>query len=103
MPRVFLPAVLSGLLLWAAFLPLGLYQMIGFGWYFLGYTQHAVLPLIQIADLGGVYAVSFVVAAVNGAVADWALRSAAVRRWLSPANPDREGGGGSNGDHRATG
>ena len=22
--------------------PLGLYQMIGFGWYFLGYTQHAI-------------------------------------------------------------
>jgi apolipoprotein N-acyltransferase len=77
--------------------PLGLYQMIGFGWYFLGYTQHANLWLIQIADLGGVYAVSFVVAAVNGAVADWVLRSDAVRRWLrwSPANPDHEGGGAS--------
>jgi apolipoprotein N-acyltransferase len=47
----------------------GAYQMIGFGWYFLGYTQHAFTPLIQIADLGGVYAVSFVVAAVNGALA----------------------------------
>lgn len=62
--------------------PLGLYQMVGFGWYFLGYTQHAFLPLIQIADLGGVYAVSFIVAAVNGAVADWALRSMRVREWL---------------------
>jgi len=51
--------------------PLGLYQMIGFGWYFLGYTQHANLWLIQIADLGGVYAVSLVVAALNGMVADW--------------------------------
>jgi apolipoprotein N-acyltransferase len=51
--------------------PLGFYQMIGFGWYFLGYTQHANLWLIQIADLGGVYAVSLVVAALNGMVADW--------------------------------
>ena len=33
-----------------------------------------VLLLIQIADLGGVYAVSFVVAAVNGLVADWRVR-----------------------------
>ena len=49
--------------------------MIGFGWYFLGYTQHAFPPLIQIADLGGVYAVSFVVAAVNGTLADWAMRT----------------------------
>ncbi|WP_171472414.1 apolipoprotein N-acyltransferase [Frigoriglobus tundricola] len=62
--------------------PLGLYQMIGFGWYDLGYTQHAFLPVIQIADLGGVYAVSFVVAAVNGALADLVTRSAAARRAL---------------------
>jgi len=60
----------------------GAYQLIGFGWYFLGYTQHAALPLVQIADLGGVYAVSFVVAAVNGLVADAATRTAVVRRWL---------------------
>jgi apolipoprotein N-acyltransferase len=56
--------------------------MIGFGWYFIGYTQHANLWLIQIADLGGVYAVSFVVAAVNGMFADWAFRMGVVRRWL---------------------
>ena len=62
--------------------PLGLYQMIGFGWYFLGYTQHAFLPLIQIADLGGVYAVSFIVAAVNGMLADWMLRSTVLQRLL---------------------
>jgi apolipoprotein N-acyltransferase len=62
--------------------PLGLYQMIGFGWYFLGYSQHAFLPLIQIADVGGVYAVSFLVAAVNGLLADRLLRLDTVRRWL---------------------
>lgn len=37
----------------------------GFSWYFLGHTQHDFLPVIQVADLGGAYAVSFVVAAVN--------------------------------------
>ena len=58
----------------------GAYQMIGFGWYFLGYTQHAFLPLIQVADLGGVYAVSFVVGAVNGAVAEVVMK----RRPLPP-------------------
>lgn len=61
---------------------IGMYQMVGFGWYFLGYTQHAVLPLIQVADLGGVYMVSFLVAAVNGLACDWVLRSPAVRRCL---------------------
>ena len=38
----------------------------GFAWYLLGHTQHDFLALIQIADLGGAYAVTFVVAAVNG-------------------------------------
>lgn len=60
----------------------GLYQMIGFGWYFLGYTQHEFTALTQVADLGGVYAVSFIVAAVNGALAERVLQLEAVRRWL---------------------
>ncbi|HYH63499.1 MAG TPA: hypothetical protein VD866_02265, partial [Urbifossiella sp.] len=59
------------------FLPAGLQQKTGFGWYFLGYAQHDFLPLVQLADLGGVYAVSAVVAAVNGVVADWLMRRGA--------------------------
>jgi apolipoprotein N-acyltransferase len=62
----------------------GMYQSIGFGWYFLGYTQHRMLPLIQLADIGGVYLVSALVAAVNGMVYEWAMRSRVVRalfRW----------------------
>ena len=67
----------------------GAYQMIGFGWYFLGYTQHAFAQLIQIADLGGVYAVSFVVASVNGFLAGVVMRMQEVRcRAESPAAPD---------------
>jgi apolipoprotein N-acyltransferase len=38
-------------------------------WATLGYSQSDVLPVIQVASLGGVYAVSFVVATANGAVA----------------------------------
>src|SRR5438105_1333422 len=41
----------------------------GFPWGLLGYTQYARLPAIQVAELGGVYAVSFVVLSVNAAVA----------------------------------
>lgn len=37
----------------------------GFGWNALGVTQHAVWPLIQIADLGGVALISWIVAFVN--------------------------------------
>jgi apolipoprotein N-acyltransferase len=41
----------------------------GFPWGLLGYTQYTRLPAIQIAELGGVYAVSFLVMAVNAAAA----------------------------------
>ena len=35
----------------------------------LGYSQYPRLPVIQIAELGGVYAVSFLIVAINAAVA----------------------------------
>jgi apolipoprotein N-acyltransferase len=41
----------------------------GFPWGSLGYSQYRQLPVIQIAELGGVWAVSFVVFAVNAALA----------------------------------
>ena len=44
----------------------------GFPWYFLGHSQADWLALIQVADLGGAYVVSLVVAAANGALADLA-------------------------------
>ncbi|MFO0796173.1 MAG: apolipoprotein N-acyltransferase [Gemmataceae bacterium] len=53
------------------FLPAAVHVKAGFGWYCLGYSQHDFLPLVQLADLGGVYAVSAVVAAVNGVAAEW--------------------------------
>ena len=41
----------------------------GFPWGLLGYSQHGVLPVIQIAELAGVYGVSFLLVAVNAALA----------------------------------
>lgn len=41
----------------------------GFPWGSLGYSQHRQLALIQVAELGGVYAVSFLLIAVNAALA----------------------------------
>ncbi len=45
----------------------------GFPWLFLGYTQHKFLPLVQVAAVGGVYAVSFLVFLVNAALAQLGL------------------------------
>ncbi|HYS16375.1 MAG TPA: apolipoprotein N-acyltransferase [Candidatus Binatia bacterium] len=41
----------------------------GFPWGLLGYSQYLRLPVIQIAELGGVYGVSLVIVAVNAALA----------------------------------
>lgn len=41
------------------------FALTGFAWYYLGHSQHQYLQVIQVADLGGVYLVSFLIAAVN--------------------------------------
>jgi apolipoprotein N-acyltransferase len=40
----------------------------GFGWNLLGYSQSFTLPIIQIADITGVYGVSFLIVLVNVAI-----------------------------------
>jgi len=55
--------------LWVAGEWLRGWLMDGFPWGLLGYSQHAVLPVIQIAELGGVYGVSLVLVAANAALA----------------------------------
>ena len=62
--------------------PLGVYQLIGFHWYALGYATHRLTPLLQCADLGGVYLISIAVAAVNGSAYGWLVRSEWARRLL---------------------
>ena len=59
------PLLLSFPTVWIGLEFLRSFVMTGFPWYFLAHTQHDILPLIQIADIGGAFAVSFLVAAVN--------------------------------------
>ena len=47
----------------------------GFPWGLLGYSQYLHLNVIQIAELGGVYAVSLVIVAVNAALAGFLVLS----------------------------
>lgn len=42
----------------------------GFPWALLGYSQYRMLPVIQVADLSGVYGISFVIVLVNTAIAE---------------------------------
>jgi len=50
-----------------------------FSWFGLGYSQHVNYPFLQAASVGGVYLLSFVIAAANGALA-WALEKSARGR-----------------------
>jgi apolipoprotein N-acyltransferase len=64
--------------LWTALELARTYVFSGFPWSLLGYTQYTVLPIIQIADLTGVYGVSFLIVLVNAALAEILLNR---KRW----------------------
>ncbi|MGD8366968.1 MAG: apolipoprotein N-acyltransferase [Desulfobacterales bacterium] len=78
------PALLwvSSAVLWTAqeFLRASLFT--GFPWELLGYSQFAQTHLIQVADITGVYGVSFLVALVNGAL--YTLWQAAAKGGSDP-------------------
>lgn len=62
---------------WVSLELLRTYLLSGLPWALLGYSQYKWLLAIQIADLTGVYGVSFLVVLVNGTLAEvglWALR-----------------------------
>lgn len=65
-----LPALLLAPVLWVVLELLRSYAFSGFPWSSIGYSQYRFLPFIQFADITGVYGVSFLVVAVNGAVAN---------------------------------
>jgi apolipoprotein N-acyltransferase len=83
-----LPLVLTVPVVWTALDYFRAIFLEGFAWYFLGHTQHAFLPVIQISDLAGIYAVTFLVAAVNALTFDWLCHLVAFRRvFLLPDPP----------------
>ncbi len=90
-----LPLVLTVPIAWTGMEFVRSFMLTGFAWYYLGHTQHTRLSLIQIADLGGAYLVSFLVAAVNGWLFDLFYQMPALRdrfRWKEPVLPAGAGG-----------
>lgn len=78
--RVRLPAAVATPLLWVSAEIVRANIFTGFPWLLLGHGLSDRLLLIQIADLGGVYAVSFLVCVVCGAVSDAVFRGAGGAR-----------------------
>lgn len=80
-----LPAVLIAPVFWVTLEFIRSYALTGFPWASLGYSQYRFLTMIQLADITGVYGVSFIVVAVNGAIADlFILRKREERMLLFP-------------------
>ena len=82
------PALLLAPVLWVSLDLLRTYLFTGFPWASIGYSQYEWLSIIQIADLTGVYGVSFLVVAVNGVLTDIILYRRRMRMFpLFPAFP----------------
>jgi len=64
------PALFLAPVLWVSLEFLRTYALSGFPWALVGYSQYKFLPFIQIADITGVYGISFLVVAMNGAIFD---------------------------------
>lgn len=65
-----LPALFIAPVYWVVLEFLRSYMFTGFPWSSVGYSQYQFLTVIQVADITGVYGVSFLVVAVNGSLAD---------------------------------
>jgi apolipoprotein N-acyltransferase len=73
-----LPLIISFPAVWTALEYFRANFLSGFPWYFLGHSQHDWLQVTQISDVGGAYAVTFLVAAVNALV----LEGLQTQRWF---------------------
>lgn len=67
------PLLLLAPSLWVSLEYIRTYFLTGFPWSSIGYSQYKTLPLIQIADITGIYGISFLVVAINGAFVDLIL------------------------------
>ncbi len=81
--KVDLPDILLAPALWVSLEYLRGILFSGFPWALLGYSQFLTLPLVQVADITGVYGVSFLLVLVNSAL--FRLLQAFLDRNFKPA------------------
>ncbi|MFN9720320.1 MAG: apolipoprotein N-acyltransferase [Planctomycetota bacterium] len=84
------PLWLTVAIVWTMLEYLRAWLMTGFSWYYLGHSQYRWLSLIQISDITGAYGVSFLIAAVNGAISECVpCRWLTARQLQAPEEPSR--------------
>ena len=67
--------------MWTALELIQTFLLTGFPWELLGYSQYRVLPVIQIANVAGVYGVGFLVVLVNATLAQTLMAIRDGARW----------------------
>ncbi|MDQ1271724.1 MAG: apolipoprotein N-acyltransferase [Planctomycetota bacterium] len=78
------PVVVVAPCIWTAMEFIRSFLLSGFPWFFAGHTQYQYLPVIQIADITGVYGISFIIIMVNAAIADLIIYGFSSRREIPP-------------------
>lgn len=79
--------------IWAALEFIRSFLLSGFPWFFTGHTQYQYLPVIQVADITGVYGITFIIVMVNAAIVDTIIRSFAnLGKITPPLSPPSQGG-----------
>jgi apolipoprotein N-acyltransferase len=86
--RTRLPLVVTFPAVWVALEYVRAFMLTGFPWYYLAHSQHEFLTIIQIADLGGAFAVSLLVAAVNALAFDVVYQVPQVRAFFRLQEPN---------------
>jgi apolipoprotein N-acyltransferase len=82
-----LPLVLTLPVVWTGLEFVRSFFGTGFPWYFLSHSQHDFLPIIQVADLGGAYLVTFLIAVVNAALFEWLFAWPPLRTFFRLQGP----------------
>lgn len=77
------PLWLAAPLVWTTLEFARAWLLTGFSWYYLGHTQYQWTSLVQIADVTGVYGISFLMMLCTGAVASAVPAAAVVRLRLA--------------------
>lgn len=63
--RLRLPLMLAAPIIWVALEYVRAHALTGFPWFYLAHTQYRALPVIQVADLTGLWGLSLLIAAAN--------------------------------------
>lgn len=91
--RLKYPLVVVAPCIWTALEFIRSFLLSGFPWFFIGHTQYQYLPIIQVADITGVYGISFVVVTVNAGIADLIIHSLSSRsKIIPPLSSPSQGG-----------